>query len=174
MSSFTIQVSQNRGRQCCSPRSTLPTTTHPTYPLPAASTSLTTSHSNSCSDNDILRLLHTHGVPISLLRHPDWKTEMWEVGVDGLIIRDRNCRTLLLAVTTVDGEQVYISRFAEEVSFRRAWPLSTISMPYTNNNGNNGHGLCTITNSHISLTILQQLLTFSSLLTSTSPGFTAT
>ena len=86
-------------------------------------------------------------------------------GGGGFDYQRQNCRPLVLAVTTVDGEQVFI---AEEVGFRRAWPLSTISMPYTNSNGNNGHGLGTITNSHISLTILQQLLTFSSLLTSTS------
>ena len=53
---------------------------------PAVSSSLTTIHNINSSSSVILRLLHTHGIPISFLRHPDWKTEMREVGEERLRI----------------------------------------------------------------------------------------
>ena len=56
---------------------------------PAASSSLTTIHninSSSSSSDPTLRLLRTYRIPISFLRHPDWKTEMREVGEERLRI----------------------------------------------------------------------------------------
>ena len=56
---------------------------------PAASSSLTTIHnidSSSSSSDPTLRLLCTYGIPLLFLRHPDWKTELREVGEERLRI----------------------------------------------------------------------------------------
>ena len=65
LASFSIQVPQNRGKQCCSirPLVQLPTTTPATYRLPPAS--LTTIHNSSSSSNLALGSIQTHGIPVS-------------------------------------------------------------------------------------------------------------
>ena len=52
------------------------------------------------SPYDIFR--PTDSQSLFFLRHPDWKIEMREVGEEGLIATHNNCRSLLLAVPTVD------------------------------------------------------------------------
>ena len=80
----------------------LPSTTPPTYPLPATSSSQATLHSSSSSSHLALGLIQTCGIPISILRLPDWKTEVVEPEESSMITRDNNYRRLLLAVSPVD------------------------------------------------------------------------
>ena len=76
----------------------LPSTTPLTYPLPPTSSSLTTLHSSS--SNLALGLIQTYGIPISILRLPDWEMEVVEES--SMITRDNNYRRLILAVSPVD------------------------------------------------------------------------
>ena len=141
MASFSIHVPQNRGKQCCSirPLVQLLTTTPVIYPLPLASTSLTTIHSSSSSSSSNLTLgfIQTHGIPISFfLRYPDWKMEKREVG-EGLITSHNNCRILLLAVSATPENW-----FLSPGSLRSVSCLGTIDNPpqrISDYNNNNGH-----------------------------------
>ena len=109
---FSIQVPQNRlgGRQCCSIFLPIPTTTPP---ILSATSCFIFPNDQSQQQRQQQCRPKASSHPISFLGHPEWRTEMR--GEEGLITRDKNCRPLLLAVTTVDGEQVLISWFAEEV-----------------------------------------------------------
>ena len=82
--SLSIQVPQNNA-VASSSRST-----PSTYPLPPASSSLTTIHNNSSSDL-ALGFIKTHRIRISFFSASSGlEMEMQEVGEEGLITRDNN------------------------------------------------------------------------------------
>ena len=70
------------------------TSTPSTYPLPPASSSLTTIHYNNSSGNLALGFIQTHRIPISSF--------FCIIQEEGMITRDNNCIRLLLAVPTVE------------------------------------------------------------------------
>ena len=137
-----------------------------TYPLTEASSSLTTIHNNisssSSSDPTLRILLHT------------WNPNLIRLGKQ----KCGKCRWVSLPETDVYfwrypiwindfWEQVFICfylRRSVSVAPRhhpqsRSVHIRSQPMPYaSNNNGNNGHDLGTITSSHIPLAVLQQLL----------------
>ena len=131
-------------------RSILPTTTLPTYPLPAASSSLTTIHNidsnGSGSSNPFLRLFWN---PNLLSASSELENGNVLSGGEGIITRDINRRRLLLAAPTVDqrllgtGFHLFLSpdslrKMHLGTIDNRAQDITSQPLPYTsNNNGDN-------------------------------------
>ena len=110
--------------------------TLPTCPLTTASSSLTTIHnidSNSSSSDPTLRILHTHGIPISFGLENGFT-------FDGTYYGFTTLGTRFLLFLTPDSLRRSVSDAPRRHRQSRSVHIRSQPTPYaSNNNGNNGH-----------------------------------